>query len=93
MLGRFLRDEAGASAAEYAMLLILFGCVMVFGAIALSSSIGGGMTRFADVIDPADPSGGGGSGSTGGNGGSSSGGTHNGCGHGQASQHNPNCPP
>jgi pilus assembly protein Flp/PilA len=95
MIGRFLRDDAGATAAEYAMLLILFGCVVVLGAVALSSSIGGGMGRFANVLDaPAAANEGGGdtSPSTGGDGASSSSsGGADGCGHGKASDHNPHC--
>jgi len=59
MVRRFLRDEAGASAAEYAMLLILLGCAVILGSIAIAVSIGGGMGRFADFLDPVAAAGGG----------------------------------
>jgi Flp pilus assembly pilin Flp len=107
MVRRFLRDEAGASAAEYAMLLILLGCAVILGSIALAASIDEGMGRFADFLDPAvatpddgnspdpgDGSGDGtGSGHSDGSAGSAStgGGSSNGCGHGEADSHNPHC--
>jgi Flp pilus assembly pilin Flp len=107
MVRRFLRNEAGASAAEYAMLLILLGCAVILGSIALAASIDEGMGRFADFLDPAaatpddgnspDPGGGTGDGAGSGQsdgsagGASTRGGSSNGCGHGVADSRNPNC--
>jgi Flp pilus assembly pilin Flp len=106
MVGRFLRDEAGTSAAEYALLLMIFCAAVLMGAYVLSTSIGGGIGRFANALDAPSPANGGdpetsnggdseGSGPTGDG---SSGGTSGkspppGCGHGHASDHNPNCRP
>jgi Flp pilus assembly pilin Flp len=107
MVRRFLRNEAGASAAEYAMLLILLGCAVILGSIALAASIDEGMDRFADFLDPAaaarddgnSPDPGGGTGDGAGSGqsapstgsASTKGGPSSGCGHGEADSHNPNC--
>jgi pilus assembly protein Flp/PilA len=50
-LKSFLRDEAGASAAEYALILVVVGLAIVAGGITLANSIGGAMTTAASCID------------------------------------------
>lgn len=51
----FLRDESGASAAEYALILVIIGGVIVVGALALSNAIGGAMSSTAEVINNNAP--------------------------------------
>ncbi|MFN3748008.1 MAG: Flp family type IVb pilin [Sphingorhabdus sp.] len=46
----FLRDDSGASAAEYALILAVVGSVIVVGALALSNAIGGAMTKAGTCI-------------------------------------------
>ena len=46
-----LRDESGASAAEYALILAIIGSVIAIAAIGLSNSIGGAMADASDCID------------------------------------------
>lgn len=46
----FLRDDSGASAAEYALILAVVGSVIVVGALALSNAIGGAMTSAGTCI-------------------------------------------
>lgn len=46
----FLRDDSGASAAEYALILAVVGSVIVVGAITLSTAIGGAMEDAASCI-------------------------------------------
>ena len=50
-LSAFLRDESGASAAEYALILAVVGAGIVAGAIALSSAVGGAMTDASTCIN------------------------------------------
>ena len=50
-LKNFAADESGASAAEYALILIVVGLAIVLGASALSSSIGNSMCRTASTIN------------------------------------------
>jgi pilus assembly protein Flp/PilA len=45
-----LRDDSGASAAEYALILAIVGAAIVVGAIALGNSIGGAMNSAATCI-------------------------------------------
>ena len=45
-----LRDEAGASAAEYALILAIIGSVIAVAAIALGNAVGGSMTGAATCI-------------------------------------------
>ena len=45
------RDESGASAAEYALILIVVGVAIVAGAQALGSAVGGAMTGTANTIN------------------------------------------
>jgi pilus assembly protein Flp/PilA len=46
----FLKDESGASAAEYALILAIVGIGIVSAATALKGQIGGAMNRTADTI-------------------------------------------
>ena len=56
-LKTFLRDESGASAAEYALILVVIGIAIVAGGLTLSSAIGTAMSDAASCI--GDPSTGG----------------------------------
>lgn len=47
----FAADESGASAAEYALILIVVGIAIVVGASLLSTSIGGAMSKTSDCIN------------------------------------------
>jgi pilus assembly protein Flp/PilA len=49
----FIRDESGASAAEYALILAIVGIGIVTAAGALKNEIGGAMNRTADTIKTA----------------------------------------
>jgi len=49
-LKSFLRDESGASAAEYALILVVVGLAIVAGGFALSGAIGGAMEKAASCI-------------------------------------------
>lgn len=73
---RMLRDESGASAAEYALILAIVGTLIAAAAVGLGGAISDAMGDAADCINnpPADASGtcgdgGGGSGGSGGSGG------------------------
>jgi pilus assembly protein Flp/PilA len=46
----FFKDESGASAAEYALILAIVGIGIVSAATALKGQIGGAMNRAADTI-------------------------------------------
>jgi pilus assembly protein Flp/PilA len=48
---RMIRDESGASAAEYALILAIIGAVLVIAALALSSAIGNAMHGAAETIE------------------------------------------
>jgi len=50
-LKSFLRDESGASAAEYALILVIVGIGIVAAGLTLSGAIGGAMTDAATCID------------------------------------------
>jgi pilus assembly protein Flp/PilA len=52
----FLRDESGASAAEYALILAIVGAAIVLGAINLGEAIGTELNSTADCIDGTDTS-------------------------------------
>lgn len=45
------RDESGASAAEYALILIVVGVAIITGATTLATAVGGAMTRTATTLD------------------------------------------
>ena len=49
----FLRDESGASAAEYALILAIVGIGIVVAAGSLRDAIGGAMNRAATTINTA----------------------------------------
>lgn len=49
-LKTFVADESGASAAEYALILIVVGIAIVAGATTLSTAIGDSMCKTADTI-------------------------------------------
>lgn len=46
-----LRDDRGASAAEYALILAIIGAVIAIAALALSQAIGNAMDQTADCIN------------------------------------------
>ena len=46
-----LRDEAGASAAEYALILGVIGAVIALSAMALGGAISGAMNRATSSIE------------------------------------------
>ena len=48
----FLRDESGASAAEYAIILAVIGGALVVSLGTLNTAIGGAMTKAALIINP-----------------------------------------
>jgi pilus assembly protein Flp/PilA len=50
-LKSFLRDESGASAAEYALILVVVGLAIVGAATFLSDSISGAMSDTASIIE------------------------------------------
>lgn len=45
-----LRDDRGASAAEYALILAIIGAVIAIAALGLADSIGDAMNETADCI-------------------------------------------
>lgn len=47
----FLNDESGASAAEYALILVIVGVAIVAGALALGGAVGDAMSDAAECID------------------------------------------
>lgn len=49
----FLKDESGASAAEYALILAVVGIGIVAAAGLLKNAISGAMTRAANTINNA----------------------------------------
>jgi pilus assembly protein Flp/PilA len=51
ILKKLWNDEAGASAAEYALILAIVGFGIVVGALSLSSAIGGAMSDAATCIN------------------------------------------
>lgn len=48
---KFAANESGASAAEYALILVIIGVAIVLGALALGESIGDAMSNAASCID------------------------------------------
>jgi pilus assembly protein Flp/PilA len=48
---RMLKDESGASAAEYALILAIVGSAIAVAAIALGTSISGAMDNASSTID------------------------------------------
>jgi len=47
---RMLKDDSGASAAEYALILAIIGSVIAIAAIGLAQAVGGAMNRAASCI-------------------------------------------
>ena len=47
----FATDESGASAAEYALILVIIGVAIVAGALTLGASIGDAMSAAATCIN------------------------------------------
>jgi pilus assembly protein Flp/PilA len=48
---KFVNDESGASAAEYALILVVIGLAIVVAASTLSGAIGGAMDKAASCIE------------------------------------------
>ena len=48
---RMLKDQSGASAAEYALILAIIGAVIALAALGLSAAIGNAMDDTANCID------------------------------------------
>ena len=51
---RLLKDEAGASAAEYALILAIIGTAIAAAALSLGDAISTSMTSAADCISAAE---------------------------------------
>ena len=51
LIKTFLNDEAGASAAEYALILAIVGTAIVGGSILLGNAVSGAMSTAADQIN------------------------------------------
>ena len=47
---KMLKDDSGASAAEYALILAIIGSVIAIAALGLSNAIGNAMDATADCI-------------------------------------------
>ena len=62
---KMIRDDSGASAAEYALILAIVGAAIAFAAVALGSSIAGSMTKSKNCIDNPPTSSGGACGGSG----------------------------
>ncbi len=50
-LKTFLRDETGASAAEYALILAVVGVAIGAGALALGTNIGASITNASNNVE------------------------------------------
>ena len=51
-----LKDDSGASAAEYSLILAIVGGVIIIAAIALGIAVGGATDRAATCIEnPSEP--------------------------------------
>ena len=48
---KMLRDDRGASAAEYALILAIIGAIIALAALGLSEAIGNAMNDTANCID------------------------------------------
>ncbi|AOL93186.1 Flp family type IVb pilin [Porphyrobacter sp. LM 6] len=57
LIKTFLNDEAGASAAEYALILAIIGTGVAVGAVTLGDAIGNALSRAGSEIDTLDYSG------------------------------------
>ena len=54
LIKTFLNDEAGASAAEYALILAIIGTGVAVGALTLGNAIGAALSRAATEIGTLD---------------------------------------
>jgi pilus assembly protein Flp/PilA len=54
---RMLKDESGASAAEYALILAIIGSIIAVAAIGLAKAVGGAMNRAATCVSQTTESG------------------------------------
>ncbi|MXP41622.1 Flp family type IVb pilin [Altererythrobacter soli] len=53
-LKTFLADESGASAAEYALILVVIGVAIITGGLALGDAIGSAMSKAGEcILDPS----------------------------------------
>ena len=52
--GKIIRDESGASAAEYALILAIIGSVIAIAALGLGNAIGNRMNAAASCINGGD---------------------------------------
>ena len=52
---QFLRDESGASAAEYALILAIVGIGIVVAAQTLAGAISGAMNNASNTINNPNP--------------------------------------
>lgn len=50
-ISKFVRDESGASAAEYALILVVIGIAIVVGALTLAGAIGNALSSAATCIN------------------------------------------
>ena len=50
-LKNFVRDESGASAAEYVLILAIVGSTIAVGALALGDAISSSLTAAGDAIE------------------------------------------
>jgi pilus assembly protein Flp/PilA len=48
---RMLKDESGASAAEYALILAIVGTAIALAALALGNAVSGAMNNASDCIN------------------------------------------
>ena len=55
MIKNFLRDESGASAAEYALILAIVGTGIAFAAFSLGGAIGNAMDEATNCIENGAP--------------------------------------
>jgi Flp pilus assembly pilin Flp len=53
LVSKFLKDESGAQMAEYALLLVLIGMMLVVAALYLSGQIDTAFRAVADCISSA----------------------------------------
>lgn len=52
---RMLKDESGASAAEYALILAIVGTAIAASAVILGNAVGAAMNRAANDVNAANP--------------------------------------
>lgn len=53
LIARLVRDDSGASAAEYALILAIIGAGIAAASLALGNSISGAMSSAGDCISDA----------------------------------------